>query len=227
MNYIGKKRRLGPQGERGLQGVKGDTGAQGAQGPIGPAGVAGAQGPAGEQGATGPAGPTGPQGEMGPAGPALFGALYPFTTAMRTGMLTAATRTYIVTYTMTTSATFSAVSVFFSSVGADSYRVAIYRGDLSSAVLVGQTNNLAPTSGYNTKSFTVVSGQSLSFTAGSQVSVAYTTGGSTSNPAYFTSSSNANIATISSSNQTAGFPTAITGITSQSATTVRICMEMA
>ena len=187
----------------------------------------GPQGPTGPTGPQGPIGATGPQGEPGPPGPTQFGALYPFPTAGRTGQLTAATRTYCVTYTMVASATFANASVFFSSVGADSYRVGIYRGDLTTGVLVGQTGSAAPTSGYNTKTFTVVSGQSLAFTAGSQVTVAYTTSGSTSNPAYFTSTSNINLATISSTNQTAGFPSAITGITGQAATTVRICMEMA
>lgn len=187
----------------------------------------GPQGPPGATGPTGPVGATGPIGPEGPPGPAIYGSLYPFPTSIKTGQLTAATRTYCVTYTMVASVTFANASNFFNSVGSDSYRVGIYRGDLSTGVLVGQTTNTAPTSGYNTKTFTVVSGQSLAFSAGSQITVAYTMSGSTSNPAYFTGTANIALATISFTNNTAGFPAAITGIASQSATTVRICMELA
>ena len=215
---------VGATGSVGPAGAAGAVGATGSVGPAGPAGPAGADGVAGVAGAIGA---TGPPGEMGPAGPALYGALYPFPSAIRTGLLTAATRTYLVTYSMVTSATFASTSTFFASVGSDSYRVGIYRGDLSSGVLVGQTSSVAPTSGYNSKTFVLVSGQSLSFTAGSQVSVAYTTAGSTSNPAFVTSGSvNIALATISSTNNTGGFPSLITGVTGQSATGTRICMEM-
>ena len=128
---------------------------------------------------------------------------------------------------MTVSATLVNASTFFGSPGSDSYRVAVYRGDLSNATLVGQTTSVASTSSSNTKPFTVVSGQSLSFTAGSQITVGFVIAGSTSTPAYFTSTSNIELATISTVNYTGGFPAAITGITSQSATTVRLCMEIA
>ena len=217
---------IGLTGATGAQGIQGLTGATGAQGIQGLTGATGAQGPIGPAGADGAVGATGPIGPEGPPGPAVFGSLYPFPTSIKTGQLTAATRTYCVTYSMVASVTFANASNFFNSVGSDAYRVGIYRGDLSTGVLVGQTTNTAPTSGYNTKTFTVVSGQSLAFTAGSQITVAYTTSGSTSNPAYFTGTANINLATISFTNYTAGFPAAVTGIASQSATTVRICMEM-
>jgi hypothetical protein len=77
MNYIGKRRRLGPQGPigatgpQGIPGAIGATGPAGAQGPIGVTGMtgpAGAQGPTGATGLTGPAGAQGPAGEQGPIG---------------------------------------------------------------------------------------------------------------------------------------------------------------
>ena len=181
----------GPQGVQGPQGPQGLTGATGAQGPQGLTGAAGAAGSNGAVGATGLEGLQGIQGLTGAAGaagsngavgatgvagadgaagatgadgapgPSIFSSLYPFPTAIRTGALTAATRVYLVTYTMTASTTIANASTFFGTPVSDSYRVAVYRGDLSNGILVAQTTSVAATSTYNTKPFTVVSGQSL------------------------------------------------------------------
>ena len=189
-------------------------------GPTGPSGVDGSTGPTGPSGVDGSIGPT------GPAGPSIFGGLYPFPISIRNSMISPGSKTYVVTYTMTSSTTFTSVSNFFEGPLSDPYKVAIYRGDLSNATLVAQTTDAAPTSGYNTKLFTLVSGQSLSFTIGSQISIAYAISGSTTYHPNYTGVSNSAIAIISSKKYTDGFPTAITSITSQSATTTRICMEL-
>ena len=207
----------GPQGIQGTNGTNGTNGATGATGPQGTAGTNGTNGLDGSTGATGP---------QGTAGPAIYGSIYPFPTAIRTGTLVSATRTYFVTYTLSVSATFNSASQFFGTQGSDSYRVAVYRGDLTTATLVGQTASTAPTSTYNTKSISVISGQSLTFTAGSQVVVGYATAGSTSTPAYYTSISNIALALISTTNYTGGFPTLISSVTPQAATTVRITMDV-
>ena len=222
----------GPQGSKGdtgatgPQGSKGDTGAAGPTGLAGDTGAAGPQGSKGDTGAMGPQGSKGDTGAMGPAGPSVFSGLYPFPISIRNSMISPGSKTYITTYTMLVSTTFTSVSNFFEGPTSDQYRVAIYRGDLSNATLVAQTNNLAPTSGYNTKLFTLSSGQNLSFTIGSQISIAYTISGATTSHPNYTGVSNAALATISSTKYTDGFPAAITGIASQSATTVRICMEL-
>ena len=220
--YIGTVGPTGPTGPLGVDGSTGPTGPLGVDGSTGPTGAAGAAGAIGPTGAAGAAGAIGP---TGPAGPSVFGGLYPFPISIRNSMISPGSKTYITTYTMLASTTFTKVSNYFEGLS-DSYSVAIYRGDLLNATLVAHTNNVAPTSGYNTKLFTLVSGQSLSFTFGSQISIAYTISGSTNYHPNYTGISNSALATISSNKYTDGFPTAITGITPQVATTVRICMEL-
>ena len=223
----------GVAGAVGATGVAGAVGATGATGVAGAVGATGAAGVAGVVGATGPAGATGADGAAGATGadgapgPSIFSALYPFPTAIRTGTLTAATRVYLVTYTMTASTTLVNASTFFGTPGSDSYRVAVYRGDLSNATLVAQTTSVAATSTYNTKPFTVVSGQSLSFLVGSQITIGFAIAGGTATPAYFNSTSNGALATFAAANYTGGFPAAVTGITGQAATIIRICLELA
>jgi hypothetical protein len=93
---------------------------------------------------------------------------------------------------------------------------------------VGETAGTTPTSTYHVRTFTVKSGQSLTFTTGQQVVVAVTNSGSTSVPVNVLGTSNAALATVSGTNYAAaGFPASITGIAGQSATPTRLCLDMA
>ena len=132
------------------------------------------------------------------------------------------------TYPIPASITFSDASVVFTTTGSDSYRIAIYRGDLTNGVLVGQTNSNVTQSIYYTKSLTEEPGQSLSFTAGSQVSVCYSMRGSSDLPAYYNSGVN-NIALgmISNANYiSSGFPASISSLLNLTSTPTRICMDL-
>ena len=141
--------------------------------------------------------------------------------------------TYLFTYTMTGSFTFSKVATHFSTPGASTYRIGIYRGDLSTATLVGETlSNAAPTSTYNVKAITVKSGQSLTFLVGEQVVVAYSIGGSTSVASITTGPSNVALAAWVPNAQFTGtstfFPHLLAAITdTRYVTTNRICLDMA
>jgi hypothetical protein len=159
--------------------------------------------------------------------PSAFAALYPFTTASRTGVLTAASRTYCVTYTMAANVVLSQASVFLGSPGSDASKIGVYRGDLTTATLVGQTTSGAPTSNYYSRALTVVAGQTLTFAVGDQITIVYTTSGSTTTPAYRTLTSNIALATISSNTYTGGLPSTIAGVLTQTVTTTRICLELA
>jgi hypothetical protein len=153
----------------------------------------------------------------------------PYPTSIRTGFLTAATRTYLATYTMVTSATFATASIYFGSAGSDVNRIGIYRGDLTTATLVGQTTGIAPTpagTNYFTRTITVIAGQSLSFTPGSQVTVAFSISGSTTTPSYYTADTNST-GRMSTGNYTSGFPTLISSISPvPTVTLTRICLDM-
>ena len=144
-----------------------------------------------------------------------------------------ANHTYLFTYTMTGSFTFSQVATHFSTPGASTYRIGIYRGDLSTATLVGETlSNAAPTSTYNIKAITVKSGQSLTFLVGEQVVIAYSIGGSTSVASITTGPSNVALAAWVPSAQFTGtstfFPHLLASITdTKYVTTNRICLDMA
>ena len=181
--------------------------------------------PAGATGATGNIGSTGSTGAAGPPGPTIYGTLYPYPTSIRTGFLTAASRTYLATYTMVSSATFATASIYFGSAGSDVNRIGIYRGDLTTATLVGQTTGISAGTNYFTRTITVVAGQSLSFTPGSQVTVAFTISGSTTTPSYYTADTSST-GRISTSTYTGGFPTLISGIAGANVTLNRICLEM-
>lgn len=137
---------------------------------------------------------------------------------------------------MTGSFTFSQVATHFSTPGSSPYRIGIYRGDLSSATLMGETlANAAPTSTYNVKTITVKTGagQSLTFLTGQQVTVAYSASGATSVASITTGPSNVNLAAVLLGSNYAGsstfFPNSIADITpaSRVATTNRICLDMA
>ena len=202
------------RGGTNVQFVKGD----GSLDSVGP------QGPQGPQGATGATGVTGAQGIDGPS---VFGGLYPFSSATRTGVLTAASRTYCTTYTMTATHTLTTVSVFYGSAGSDTARIGIYRGDLTTATLVGQTVSSTATSNYMTRTIVAEANQNLNFAFGEQITVAYTTSGSTSTPAFRTTTSNIALGVISSTTYQSNFPTSISSIAAPTATTTRICMEFA
>jgi len=230
----------GAQGPQGVQGPAGSTGPQGAQGATGDTGLTGPQGIQGDTGLTGPQGPQGPQGVQGPAGStgpqgepgpviASTTAPYPYPTIIRTATPVGWNGgTYCVTYTMTGSFTFASVANYFSTQGASQYRIGIYKGDLTSATLVGETATGNPTSTYHVKTFTVKSGQSLTCLVGQQIVVAMTVSGSTSVPVNVIGTSNAALATVSPSNYaSAGLPSLITGIANQTATATRMCMDMA
>ena len=158
---------------------------------------------------------------------AAIATIYPFPTSSRTGFLAAASRTYCTTYTMAANVTITQASVCLGSAGSDATRIGVYRGDLTTATLVGQTLSVAPTSNYYTRTLTVVAGQSLTFTIGDQVVVVYTTSGGTTTPSYRTMTSNIALATISASAYTGVLPSTIAGVLPQTATTTRICLELA
>jgi hypothetical protein len=151
-----------------------------------------------------------------------FSFVYPYPTANRTVITGAGTRTLCNTYTMTSNITFSSASLFFPTVGSDNTRVGIYRGDLTTGVLVGQTASGAPSSAYFTRTITAVLGQSLTFSVGQQVVIAFTQNGSTTSIATTTGISNLSLAFISSTGYAAaGFPALISGIALPAATLIR------
>lgn len=151
-----------------------------------------------------------------------FSFVYPYPTANRTVITGSGTRTLCNTYTMTSNVTFSSASLFFPITGSDNTRVAIYRGDLTTGVLVGQTVSGAPSSAYFTRTITAVVGQSLTFTVGQQVVIAFTQNGSTTSIATTTGISNLALAFISSTGYAAaGFPPLISGILLPAATIIR------
>ena len=165
---------------------------------------------------------------------------YPYPVVIKNGGATYnptwAVGTYMFTFTMTGSFTFSQVATHFSTPGASTYRVGIYRGDLSSATLMGETlANAAPTSTYNVKTITVKtgSGQSLTFLTGQQVTVVYSIGGSSSVGSITTGPSNVALAAVvpgvKYTDSGVSFPHSIADITpaSRQATTNRICLDMA
>jgi hypothetical protein len=120
--------------------------------------------------------------------------------------------------------------MYLTSLGASTFRIGIYRGDLTAATLMGETAGTAPASTYHVRAFTVKtgSGQSLTFLTGQQVVVVVTASGSTSVPVNIVATTNAALATVSSSNYaSAGFPALLTGIAGQSATATRLCLDMA
>lgn len=180
------------------------------------------------RGADGAAGPAGPQGEPGPV-IASTTAPYPYPTIIKTATPVGwGSSTHLATYTMTGNFTFSSVGMYLSTLGSSTFRIGIYRGDLTAATLVGETAGTTPTSTYHVRTFTVKSGQSLTFTPGQQVVVAVTASGATSVPVNVLGTSNASLATVSSSNfASAGLPASITGIAGQAATATRLCLDMA
>jgi hypothetical protein len=159
---------------------------------------------------------------------AAIATIYPFPTSSRTGFLAAASRTYCTTYTMAANVTITQASVCLGSAGSDATRIGVYRGDLTTATLVGQTtSSAAPTSNYYTRTLTVEASQSLKFLMGEQIVVVYTTSGGTTTPAYRTMTSNIALATISSNTYTGGLPTTIANVLTQTVTLTRLCLEMA
>ncbi len=195
----------------------------------------GAQGEVGPKGDKGDVGATGPQGEIGPAGEQglpsfVYANAYPYPPSIKTGFSVAGSKTYCTTYSLPATITFSEASVVHNNHGgSDTYRIAIYRGDLTNGVLVGQTIIDISRSPYDTKSLTEAPGQSLSFTAGSQVSVCYSVSGTTTSPAIYNSGVyNIALGMMSISKITGGFPTNISTITGPgaTATSTRICMDL-
>lgn len=147
------------------------------------------------------------------------------------------TGTYLFTYTMTGSFTFSKVGTHFSSGQAGGYRVGIYRGDLSSATLMGDTNNASPGGTYDVKTITVKtgSGQSLTFLTGQQVVVAYTLSGGGAVASITTGPSNVALAAFATEGYASGgsavLPHSITEIgdapNTRQPTTNRVCLDFA
>jgi hypothetical protein len=120
--------------------------------------------------------------------------------------------------------------MYLSSLGSSTFRIGVYRGDLTTGILQGETAGTVPGSTYQVRNFTVKtgSGQSLTFITGEQVVIAVTASGATSIPVNILGTSNAALATRSATNYAAsGFPASITGIASQAATATRICLDMA
>ena len=144
--------------------------------------------------------------------------------------------THMSTFTMTASFTLSQVATHYSTSGSSPYRVGIYRGDLSTATLVGETLiHASPASTYNVKTITVKtgSGQSLTFLTGQQITVAYSASGATSVASITTGPSNIALAAFHPTNYAGSstfFPSSIADInggTGRQVTTNRICLDMA
>jgi hypothetical protein len=128
---------------------------------------------------------------------------------------------------MTSNITFTTASLFFPISGADVNRVGIYRGDLTTATLVGQTTSNAPTSAYTTRVLTAVVGQSLTFTIGQQIVVAFAINGASTSIATTTGPSNIALAFLSATSYSlAGFPTLISGISLPVVTIIRKSIDL-
>jgi hypothetical protein len=155
--------------------------------------------------------------------------LYPYPTSSKTGYLPAASRTYAFTYSLPIDFTFNKVSVCFNLAASDTYRIGLYRGDLSTGVLVGKVGPTTPSSVYQTTTLTLESGQSFAFLAGSQVSVVYVQNGITMTPAaYTTAVSNVALAFVYSTSITppSNMSTYTNTTPPRNATSTRICMDM-
>jgi hypothetical protein len=226
----GKDGTNGLNGSTGDKGDKGDAGTDGTNGIDGATGAKGDKGDAGTDGTNGASGAKGETGLTGPQGLPSYVIVnaYPYPSSIKTGFSLAVSRTYCTTYSLPATITFSEASVAINNSSGDSYSIAIYRGDLTNGVLVGQTNSNFPQYVYDTKSLTEVPGQSLSFTAGSQVSVCFSQKGITLQASYYDSGVyNVALGMISTSNycNSGGFPTSISSIAGQPAT-IRICMDL-
>lgn len=155
----------------------------------------------------------------------VYSFVYPYPTSVKTGTLSVSTITYCNTYTMTSNITFSNASMFLYQAGSDFSRVGIYRGDLTTAILVGQTDKSPPTSDYYTRTLTAIGGESLTFSVGEQIVVAYTKNGSTTSIVSTTGVSNLALACVSNIGYSTGFPSSISGIAAPSATPIRVCID--
>jgi hypothetical protein len=158
--------------------------------------------------------------------PTAYSFLYPFPVISKTVTTLAGNRTLACAYTMTTNYTFTTTGVFHPSPGSDNNRVGIYRGDLTTGVLVGQTLNTPPASGYNVKPLTAVIGQSLTFTLGQQIVIVWTQNGGGTSIATTTGVSNIALAFLSGTGYSATLPTTMAGFASPSATTIRMCIDL-
>ena len=152
--------------------------------------------------------------------------LYPFPVISKTAITGATNRTLALTYTMTTNYTFTKAAVFHPSPGSDFNRVAIYRGDLTNGVLVGQTLNTAPAYDYNVKTLTATNNGSLTFTLGQQIVLVWTQNGSGTNIATTTGISNIAVAFLTGTGYSPTLPTTMAGFASPSATTIRMCIDL-
>ena len=142
-------------------------------------------------------------------------------------ILPASSKTYFTTYTMMASATITKASVYYGTAGSDAARIGVYRGDLTTATLVGQTPSNVATSNYMTRIITAETGQNLTFVHGDQITIAYSTSGGTTNPAVRNTSVNVALGATSSTTYTSGgFPTTISNIPNQTSTGIRVCMEL-
>ncbi len=104
------------------------------------------------------------------------------------------------------SLTVASVSFSSSIAGSDNVRVAIYRGQDTTATLVGQSSS-ALVSTLNTFNITAEVGQNLSFTAGQWMVIAVAVGGTTTNLYGSSCPSNTAIAWFNATDSTGGFPT--------------------
>jgi hypothetical protein len=158
--------------------------------------------------------------------PTAYSFLYPFPVISKTVVTGAGSRTLACSYTMTTNFTFTKAGIFHPSPGADFNRVGIYRGDLTTGVLVGQTLNTVPATDYSVKPLTVVVGQSLAFTLGQQITLVWTQNGGGTSIATTTGVSNIALAFLSGTGYSATLPATMAGFASPTATTIRMCIDL-
>jgi hypothetical protein len=225
------------------------VGPQGPQGPIGPQGPQGIQGVPGEgtqgiQGVAGPTGPQGIQGIQGVPGPSSASTGFDFNPMDNwTTVLTTGSKNYMYAVMHTRATTISGFTMYIPS-GADTFRVAIYRGALVSGntgdiVLAGQSIAGTPgtttqTSGYapfpfTTRAFTAASGQNMTFAAGDMMTIAFSSSGSTT--AYYATpaigTSLLNLAyNASASYASSGFPATLSQSSVLSVLVNRICITL-
>ena len=156
----------GATGAKGMTGVAGVAGVAGTAGAVGPAGVAGVDGAAGAVGATGAAGPavasaSGIDQDIVPV-------------SISTVALPANSYDYYINDTVSNDATFISIRLAYATPGSDQTRVAIYRGNDLTAVLVGQSTAVlatAYTSPYTKIVLTAEPGQTLEFKKGEAICI--------------------------------------------------------
>jgi hypothetical protein len=224
---------VGPTGDVGATGPQGPTGATGTTGLTGPGGYTGATGATGAQGPTGTTGPQGPIGATGASGVRAGLAYNPVSNATTT--ITTGNKAYWFIAVINEPTTINGFSTYVST-GSDTMRVGIYRGYLRASTsdvitLVGQSAAGVVNAGlpYTRRSISVTSGQSLTFTPGEYMTIAFHSSGTTSSflASPVMGSQLTDVSYNSSVNYTTtGFPTTLLSTSINSSNIQKPCFEL-